>query len=81
MLTYTVQQLAIRPGFLTLEMQDFKKDMGRAVQAMQREIAALAQPTGDWASCNEMQGYLICRPLPAGKLEAILLQMPVAPAT
>ena len=26
--------------------------------------------------CNEMQGYLICRPLPAQKLEEFLLQLP-----
>jgi diguanylate cyclase len=26
--------------------------------------------------CNEMQGYLICRPLPADKLEEFLLQLP-----
>jgi len=26
--------------------------------------------------CNEMQGYLICRPLPAEKLEEFLLQLP-----
>ena len=30
--------------------------------------------------CNEMQGYLICRPLPAEKLEEFLLQMPVEPS-
>ena len=26
--------------------------------------------------CNEMQGYLVCRPLPAQKLEEFLLQLP-----
>ncbi len=29
--------------------------------------------------CNEMQGYLICRPLPAEKLEQFLLQLPPPP--
>jgi diguanylate cyclase (GGDEF)-like protein len=28
--------------------------------------------------CNEMQGYLICRPLPAEKLEEFLLQLPAS---
>ncbi len=31
--------------------------------------------------CNEMQGYLICRPLPAEKLEEFLLQLPVNAST
>ncbi len=58
MLTYTVQQLVILPSFLALEMQDAEQDMERAVQAIQREIAALAQPTGDWASWDDTYRFL-----------------------
>ena len=58
MLTYTVQQLVILPSFLTLETQDAKKDMERAVQAIQREVAALAQPAGDWASWDDTYRFL-----------------------
>ncbi len=31
--------------------------------------------------CNEMQGYLVCRPMPAEKLEQFLLQLPLTPST
>ena len=58
MLTYTVQQLVILPSFLALETQDAKQDMERAVQAIQREIAALAQPAGDWASWDDTYRFL-----------------------
>ncbi len=58
MLTYTVQQLVILPSFLTLETQDATQDMERAVQAIQREIAALAQPAGDWASWDDAYRFL-----------------------
>ncbi len=57
-LTYTVQQRIILPSFLALETQDAKKDMERAVQAIQREISALAQPTSDWASWDDTYRFM-----------------------
>jgi len=56
--TYTVQQLVILPSFLTLETQDAQMDMERAEQAIQREIAALAQAAGDWASWNDTYRFI-----------------------
>ncbi len=58
MFIYAVQQLVILPSFLMLETQDAKKDMERAMQAIQREIAALSQPAGDWASWDDTYRYL-----------------------
>ena len=59
LLTYVVQQRVILPSFLQLETQDAKKDMERAVQAIQREVSALVQPTGDWASWDDTYRYLV----------------------
>lgn len=58
LLTYTVQQRNILPSFLKLETQDAKKDMDRAFQAIQREMAALAQPTGEWASWDDTYRFI-----------------------
>ena len=53
-----MQQLVILPSFLALETEDAKKDMERVVQAIQREIAALAQQAGDWSSWDDTYRFL-----------------------
>lgn len=55
---YTVQQLVILPSFLALERDDAKKDIERAVQAIQREVVALAQPATDWSNWDDTYRYL-----------------------
>lgn len=57
-LTYTVQQLVILPSFLALERDDARKDVERVTQAIQRELTALAQQAGDWASWDDTYRFL-----------------------
>jgi sensor domain CHASE-containing protein len=59
--TYAIQQQVILPSFLALENQSAQAGMSRAVQGIQREIAALDQPAGDWSSWNDTYQFLADR--------------------
>jgi two-component system NtrC family sensor kinase len=56
--TYAVQQQVILPSFLALETKEAQQGMGRTVEAIRREIDALAQPAGDWASWDDTYRFL-----------------------
>jgi two-component system NtrC family sensor kinase len=55
---YAVQQLVILPSFVVLEREDARDDIERVVQAVQREVTALAQQAGDWSSWDDSYRYL-----------------------
>jgi len=56
-LVYGVQLLLILPSFTTLEQQESIKDMGRATQAIAREIDHLGASATDWAFWDDTFQY------------------------
>ncbi len=56
-LDYGVQRLFILPSFTTLERDESAKDMGRAVQAIAREVEHLGSSVADWALWDDTYHY------------------------
>lgn len=55
---YAVQQLVILPSFLALEREDARRDIERAVEAIQREVAALGAHASDWSNWDDTYRFL-----------------------
>lgn len=56
-LDYCVQRLFILPSFTALEHEESIKDMGRAVQAIAREVDHLDASASDWAFWDDTYRY------------------------
>lgn len=56
-LDYCVQRFFILPSFTTLENEEAIKDMGRAVQAIAREVEHLGSSVADWALWDDTYQY------------------------
>lgn len=56
-LDYCVQRFFILPSFTTLENEEAIKDMGRAVQAISREVEHLGSSVADWALWDDTYKY------------------------
>ena len=56
-LDYGVQRLFTLPSFSSLEQEESRKDMGRAVQAIAREIEHLGSSAADWALWDDTYQY------------------------
>ena len=56
-LDYGVQRLLILPSFTALEQEESIEDMGRAVQAITREVQYLGSSVADWATWDDTYQY------------------------
>jgi sensor domain CHASE-containing protein len=58
MLTYGILRLVILPSYVALEKEEAKKDVGRVLKALDREIYHLYRFARDWASWDDTYRFV-----------------------
>ncbi len=56
---YVIQQQIVYPSFIALENSEAKKNLKRAVQAINREMYHLDATTHDWAAWDETYDFIV----------------------
>lgn len=56
---YFVQRFSILPSFYKLEREESQKNMGRALEALSRELQVMGVSTADWAYWDDLHRFVL----------------------